>query len=471
MAEEDFNSKIIAAVEEKTRWYDTVELPKIQENYRLHLTCVRNLFSALVKKSLIHEDPYKKDKKISNIVPPENTEFNDNERTLTMGIRLSDYESMIDFICNYMKFSVDSMNMAKIKQLVELNNSFTWSNLSTTSAKPNTKGLAILLSELRSGAPQITLSLIKDVTYQSTQALNAINDSLKQLADFLRESYKVEVRKTILMNPKFNRNAAYDTVGTIVTEIKRLFPVLMEKRPLATDLITEIAEEEVGNNKEQRQKALLAKLQVETKENKKKEETIDVHAILLEAVRCLGSSCELYNTVLDKIENNHEVLQSEHNSFGDKLKKFFRKVFNLPEPQVDYTITLTDQKTQNTHKETIHYTEFIQSLAKRAKYYNSFSVRNTPGYSKLASQSDDSLLEFLNRQIIDNNKLLALLTALDDYFKNTAQPLNRGKIKGIKMELTSLKNVIVKTNQHRADYASIVEEQEQMKKLGITENK
>ena len=39
------------------------------------------------------------------------------------------------------------------------------------------------------------------------------------------------------------------------------------------------------------------------------------------------------------------------------------------------------------------------------------------------------------------------------------------------MELTSLKNVIVKTNQHRADYASIVEEQEQMKKLGITENK
>lgn len=468
---DDFNQTIIAAVEEKTRWYDTVELPKIQENYRLHLTCVRNLISALIKKSLIHDDPYKKDKKISSIVPPENTEFNDNERTLTMGIRLSDYESMIDFVCNFMKFSVDSMNMGRIKQLLELNNSFSWANLTPNASKPNTKGLAFLINDLRQGAPQITLSLIKDVTYQSSQTLGSINESLKALADFLRESYKAEVRKNILLSPKFSKATENTTVNSLISEIKLLFPVLMEKRPMATDLITEIAEEEVGKDKEKRREALLKKLQVETKVNKQKEEIVDVHSIILEAVRCLGSSCELYNTVLDRIATNHEVLQSEHNSFVDKLKRLFRKVFGLPEPQVDYVVTLTDQKNQSTHKETIHYTEFVTSLSKRTKYYNSFSVRNSPGYNKFASQDDTSILEFLNRQIIDNNKMLALLSALDDYFKNNAAPMNRGKIKGIKMELTSLKNIIVKTNQYRAEYTSIVEEQEQMKRLGITESK
>ena len=37
------------------------------------------------------------------------------------------------------------------------------------------------------------------------------------------------------------------------------------------------------------------------------------------------------------------------------------------------------------------------------------------------------------------------------------------------MELTSLKNTIINTNQHRANYIALVEEQNQMKKLGITD--
>ena len=70
MGDSSFNAKYLAAFEEKKNWYNTVQLPKIQDNYRLHLVCVNNLFDALVKKSLINPDPYKKDKKISQIVSP-----------------------------------------------------------------------------------------------------------------------------------------------------------------------------------------------------------------------------------------------------------------------------------------------------------------------------------------------------------------------------------------------------------------
>ena len=69
---------------------------------------------------------------------------------------------------------------------------------------------------------QITQSLIKDVTFKSTQALNEINEGLKSLADFQRERYKVEVRKNIIMNPHFNKAQAYDSAGTIITEIKEI---------------------------------------------------------------------------------------------------------------------------------------------------------------------------------------------------------------------------------------------------------
>ena len=471
MAEtDDFNERIIEAVEKKTQWFDTSELPKLQEDYRLHLTCVRNLIDALLKRSLINSDPYKKDKKISNIVPPENTEFTDNERSLTLGIRLSDYESMLDFICNYMKFSVEQLNMDKIKKLLELNTSFIWNNLTSNSNKPNTKALAIVVNDLRTNAPQITQSLIKDVTFKSTQALNEINEGLKSLADFQRERYKVEVRKNIIMNPHFNKAQAYDSAGTIITEIKRLFPTCMDKKNMAMDLIGEIAAEEAGADKAKRQAALLEKLQVEEKNNKKQEKTVDTKEILLDALRALAASSEQYDLVINKVINNHDVLISEQNSFFDKLKQLLRRTFGLKEPSVDYDVVLVDAKTGAKRKEKIHYNEFLASISKRAKYYSSFAMKGSPGYLKIQAQEEQATLDFLNRQLIDNNKLMAILGALDEYFKNTATPADRGKIKGIKMELTAIKNTLVKTNQIRAEYTSYVEEQEQLKRLGIINN-
>ena len=57
--------------------------------------------------------------------------------------------------------------------------------------------------------------------------------------------------------------------------------------------------------------------------------------------------------------------------------------------------------------------------------------------------------------------------ALDEYFKNNVNPLERSKIRGITMELTTIRNIIVKSNQIRAEYVAYAEEQEQMRKLGI----
>lgn len=61
------------------------------------------------------------------------------------------------------------------------------------------------------------------------------------------------------------------------------------------------------------------------------------------------------------------------------------------------------------------------------------------------------------------------LKGFDAYFKNSAGPEIRSKIKGLSMELTALNNSTINSSQYLADYISYVEEQEQMKKLGITE--
>ena len=102
----NFTETLLQALDTKAQWYDTEELPRVLENYRLLHTCVKVVFEFLVKKAMITPDPYKLDKKISDIKAPDGEQFVENERSVIMGQRFSDYESTLDFLCNYYKFSV-----------------------------------------------------------------------------------------------------------------------------------------------------------------------------------------------------------------------------------------------------------------------------------------------------------------------------------------------------------------------------
>ena len=62
-----------------------------------------------------------------------------------------------------------------------------------------------------------------------------------------------------------------------------------------------------------------------------------------------------------------------------------------------------------------------------------------------------------------NNKL----DPVNVYFKSEAGMDLRKNIKGVKIEVTSIKNTLVKANQKKHEYISRIEEQEQLKKLGV----
>ena len=115
----EFSKKVIEAVETKIEWYNSTIIPQISENYRLFHTCVKNLYDLMIKKSLIKPDPYKLDRKISGIKPLDNTQFIDGERITIIGMRFSEFETMLDWICTYYKFSIDSLKIPEIKKLID----------------------------------------------------------------------------------------------------------------------------------------------------------------------------------------------------------------------------------------------------------------------------------------------------------------------------------------------------------------
>ena len=469
-SQDNFSTQLLPALDAKASWFDTVSLPKVLENYRLHSSCVQNLLGALIKKSIVVADPYKHDKKISNIIVPENTEFSEGERAAVIGLRLSDYDSMIDFLCNYFKFSVAHVDLNRINKLLALNNSFQWSSFTPNNPKPNTRGLATLVTQARSGADPLTQSLFNDSISKSARAVDEINEALTELASFQREMYKGQVRKNVFEHPAFNKDEAYKSESAMIEAIKKLLPAVLGKKSYNAELVKEIALEELGADKEKRRAEVLKKLEVKVERKQKKVQKVDTKEMILDALRTLGALSPQLNSVIDKIGFNHNVLQDEKNTFMDKLKTIFRHAFNLREPPTVYEIIEFDRATQKKRKVTIDYHDFLASLNRRNRVYASFSQKNSPGYQRVANIEEEKILDFVKKQCSECQALTVQLNALDEFFKSTCQAHNKSRIKGMKMDLEAMKNTLVNVNQRRIEYVSYVEEQAQMKKLGISDD-
>lgn len=464
---DDFSVQLRTAIESKASWFDSTELPDLLENYRLLHTCVKTLADVLEKRRLVVADPYKGEKKITTIKAPENTAFSESDRAKIIGQRLSDYESMLDYICTYYKFSTNSITISELKKISDLSNSFQWDNLSSNNTSPNSAALAVLLGQARQQTTGITMSNITDAMNRSSQAMTRIGNILRELSEFVREKYKLNIRETIIANDKFNKEKAMSSQDAEFAEIKRLYPELIGKKSFYSDLIYEIAAEDIGMDKDERRALALARLAPKVAASKKKVETVDTKELILGAVSVLAGAAPQYSEVVNKLEENNKILNTVKNTFMEKLKEALRKMFGIPRKAIDYTLTIVDQKTQTKKTKKLEFTSFIANLDKRQQLYAALASKQTAEYNKIKAASEDAILSFIEKQIHENQEILVLLSALDDFFKTNAASENRQNIKGLKMEMTSLKNCIVKTNQKRVDYTSYKEEQAQMEKLGI----
>lgn len=466
---DNFNKQLFELAEAKKNWYDTEEMVKILEEYRNLLGVVNNLINLLEKKGLIQPDPYKHDKKISDIAVPDEIPFLDSERSMVIGARLSDFESMLDFICNIFKFSVATVSVERIKTLLALNNYFQWNSLVPNSTKPNTKGLAEIVQAIKMGTDTLSVSVLNETINYASKTVSRINGLLKELTDFQKEIYKIEIRKCIFEHPSYSHEKSQKSNQEALQQIKKLFPQVLGKKPFYSELIDELIQEEYSPEKQKFRETLLKKFEISSNKKEEKKIQINTKELLMDAVRALGAAAPLFEQIVQKVDENHKVLQSEHNGFLDKLLALIRQAFNRPEKPVVYTVTVTDPLTQSRKQEDINYQDFITDINRRRRTYNSFSIKKAPGYVKIESQTEKAIQEYLAKQISECNRLMQLLTALDEYFKSAPSIENRPRIKGLKMELTSLKNCIVKTNQRKAEYTALIEEEEQLKKLGIVQ--
>lgn len=471
MEEEKFGEELQKALSQKQEWYNTECLQELLSQYRLMHTCVKNLYENFVKKSLIVPDPYRLDKKISSIVVPETTPFAESDIPNVFGERFSNYETMLDYICTYFRFSTENFTLPNVKKLIDFNKVFEWDDLSMNNSRMNTRALAMTINKAKTGVPNVVQSMINDSVSKCAQTVKVIEKILNELAIFQRELYKGGLRKDLFEHPDFDKAKAAESPEAELAEIKRLYSKVTGKKNFYADLVNEILEEDHGPNKEARQAAVLEKLAIKSiaKTETKKKAGPDTKEMLMQSVLAIGACAPTLIQLHSKLSDNFDVLFTRKATFWNKLMALIIKAFNLKEKERICQLPVKDAKTGVERVQKLNVIEFLTDLGKKERIYSGIAAKGHE-YQRIESANEDAILGFVNKQISELQSEFVIINSLDAYFKNEVHTEFKAKVKGMQIELSALRNSIINANKKRSEYASFKEEAEQMKKLGISDN-
>jgi len=439
-------------------WLDRSELGKLKDNLRTFQTSFASLYNIYLKKKLIDEDPYKHETKISELEVPDSSAFQEAKRIEQLSVRLSNYDNQLDFLVNFYQLGIDFLNLERIKRIVGLIRYIDWVSLTPDSQSVMTKAVSELSIHSKQGVDTLTLSIIGESLHRLSKMTVAVMGTLKDLNYFYRESYKVSVRQSITQN----MSAGEATLDNI----KKKMPSAMPGSPFYKELIEEIYKEDYTGSSVDLRDTILNALKVPVEKPKTAKTVVDYKTILLDGIQVIGGASVSLHEMGLKLDENQAVLDSRKKGFFHTLKELFRQITNAEPEEIIYNVESLDKNKGVMVKERVNFHFFREEIDKKSKFLSSF-VRGGPAYNKLSAMTEEQIIGYLEKNIKDVQGMHNTLNALDDFFKGTVITEDRDKIKGIKPELSALKNTIVKANQLRYEYSAKKEEEDQMKRLGV----
>jgi hypothetical protein len=455
----DFRKALSEALAARKDWLESSELVKLKEEFRTFQSAFSSLYKVYLKKGLINEDPYKQEAKMGEIEIPESGPFSEAERVEELSIRLSNYDNQLDFLVNFYQFSVEFLNLERIKRILGLVKYIDWVNLGPDAPSSNTRAVADMTNQAKIGIDPLGLSVINESQLNLKRSTGTIMGYLKVLTDFHRESYKLEVRNTITagMSPA-------DAAQT--AQIKKRFAGAMPGKPFYPDLIEEIIREDYSKDSQALRENVLKKLQIADNKPKTAKQAVSFKSILLDGIRGLGGAAATLTEIAAKIDENAALLANRKRGFWEKVKLLLRQMLNKePDPTI-FEVNYVDSVKGVSVREKVNYESFRADMDRKTRTLTNMSSRGAAS-SRLEAMEDEQLTAFLEKSIREVQTLHKTLNALDDFFKKEVDPVDRDKLKGIKPELAAMKNAIVRANQRRHEYSAQKEEEEQLKKLGV----
>jgi hypothetical protein len=462
-----FLPKLESALEAKRAHLDRTELPRLKESWKLFQIAFHGIGSVLLKKGIIHEDPYKYELKIAEVNNPSEGPFAESERIDQMSVRISQFEAYVEFLNNYYQFDCDFITLGRIKRLLGLVKYFNFTQFTDTNTSPNTRILAELCNAVRKGSDQMSAGIIGEAIGQLERATRDILAVLKTLSEFQREAYKLEVRELVLPGLGLDAALVATRREDATRKIKQKFAEVAGDRPFYPELVDEILNEDFGADHEALVAAIFAKLAVVEEKKTEKGQAKSYKVILLEGIRILaGTSSQLEDAII-KLSENSAFIEAQNKGFLSQLAKMFKRLFSPGERGLHYEVDIVESVTGERKTESIDFPAFVEEGTRKARLLASLLQRQGPTMKRLDGAPDDHVFKFLERNIEELQRIVKRLNAIEDHLRAIFPAAEKTRFKGIKSDITTIKNCIIKANQKKHEYHAQKEEEEQLRRLGV----
>jgi hypothetical protein len=463
-----FQERLAQALPVKGRYLETACLPLLKDRFRLFQTLFQNLYNILLRKSLVQEDPYQYDRKISEVTVPSRDAFPESEKLERLSQRLSELHSQLDFLNNYYQFSLEFLSLDRLKRIIGLAQFIEWANLATTSADANTAVLAEALGRVKMGTDKISSSIIVDSVTQLAETSRLMLVQLREVLACQREAYKLELRRNLFprLGPALEK-AARASPEEAALKVQRAWRQLQAGQPFYRELAREALAEDYSEEAAGLQAAALERLALPAEKPAIAAPPVDTRALLLEAVRLLIPVEALLREVLEKLTANRELLDRRRRGFGAWLLALFSSPRRTGDAKALLEIRLFDSATGSTRSQRVNFAEFSGEVRRKAAVFAGLASATSNASARLRAASEKELYGFLTKNLGELQMIYRTLEGLDAYFKGAASRELREQVRGIKIELAAFKNCLIRANKRRYEHASRLEEQKQRRELGL----
>ena len=454
----DYPKNLAEALKARADWLDKSELPKLKEGFRAYHTGFASLYNMYLKKGLINEDPYKQEAKIGELEVPNATPFSDAEKLEQLTQRLANYDNQLDFLVNFYQFGAEFLNLDRIKRILGLVKYIDWAHLSPDSTNIITRAVAEMTNQIKIGADNMLMSVISESLANLTRSFNPIMGYLKMLTDYQKEVFKLDLRDIT--------GGMTEAEAVNLPNVKKKFAQAKPGHPFYAELAEEVIKEDYSKEGPALREAVLKKLYVAEEKPKAVKTQVSFKSILIEGIQSLGGTAAIFADVAAKMDENQITLQNKKQGFMQKLKKLFQQMMNKEPDPIIYNVEYLDPAKGIPVREKINYSSFRGELDRKIRTLTPMASRGVAA-TKLESMQEEQLVGFLERNIRELQSLHKILGALDEFFKAEVDRVDRDRIKGIKPELATIKNAILRANSKRHEYSAQKEEEEQLRRLGV----
>jgi hypothetical protein len=413
----------------------------------------------LVRKGMLRNDPYNYDDEAADIVLPSDDPLPEIDNVEEVSFRIASYRRQLDLLLASHDFSLSGLRLPHLKKISRLLSYIDWFDLGDQAQSPTTRGFSKIFMKIRLGPDSLAAHILKDSQTQIETYLRQARSLLGELIAFQRESWKEEVRARVLTPPipvlsKTGIAKAKGGREEVLREVKKRFGAAMAGSPWYPALVEEILTEEIGEDSEERKAKLLSSLAIpEAPPREEKAQPQDTRPLLLEALRILGRPHEELAAAAETLSDNAQALEDLALGIGGRIRRWFRGRRRQGGGERVFTVQFKGGGDAALKTETIDFTRFIAEARKKAELLQSLSGGKSASYRKLEGETAEQLMANLDRQLNDLLLIHRRMDGLNTLFQDKAAKARATTVRGVKLQLLTIRNAIARAHQRRNECA------------------